>query len=73
MMAINFRLKELIAKKERLEGERITYRAIQAETGVSTNTLSTMNRQKMKKVGIGTIDRLCTYFDCEPGDLIVRD
>ncbi len=72
-MTIKFRLKELIAKKERQENRRITYLDIQAETGISPNTLSTMNQQKIKKIGISTIDRLCAYLDCSPGDLIVRD
>ena len=72
-MTIHFRLKELIAEKERKENRRITYSSIAEETQVSTRTLSLMATQRMKSIGIGTIDRLTAYFNCEPGDLIVRE
>jgi putative transcriptional regulator len=71
-MTLQWRLKELIARKERLENTRITYLDIVAATGISTNTLSRMANNKMEQVGLSTIDRLCAYFECEPGDLLVR-
>lgn len=72
-MVVRFRLKELIAEKERKENRRITYGDIADETHVSTRTLSLMATQKMKSIGVGTIERLAEYFDCEPGDLIIRE
>lgn len=71
-MAIQFRLKELIAKKEREMGKRLTYEIIYNETGISPNTLSTMATNKIKMVGVSVISRLLDYFDCEPGDLIAK-
>lgn len=71
-MTIQFRLKELMAQKERVEGERVTYRDISEATGISTNTLTILANNRMKQIGLSTIGRLLEYFDCEPGDLIVR-
>ena len=70
---IKFRLKELMAEKERVEGRRITFRVVQAETGISANTLVRIGKQNMKQIGVGTMSRLLEYFDCGAGDLIVRD
>ncbi len=70
-MAIKFRLKSLIEQKEIAENRRITYRDIAFEAGVSTNTLTQMANQKMKQIGLITIDKLCKYFDCTPGDILI--
>lgn len=72
MMSIEFRLKELIAIKERQEKRKITYRLINGETGINMNTLTAMSNNNMEMVGLSTIDRLCQFFSCEPGDLIIR-
>lgn len=70
-MAIKFRLKSLIEQKEIAENRRITYRDIASEADVSTNTLTQMANQKMKQIGLVTINKLCKYFDCTPGDLLI--
>lgn len=72
-MAIRFQLKELIARKERETGKRLTYKIIHSETGISPNTLSTMATNKINMVGVSVISRLLDYFDCEPGDLIIKE
>lgn len=70
-MAIKFRLKSLIEEKEITENRKITYRDIAAEAGVSTNTLTQMANQSMAQIGLVTINKLCKYFDCQPGDLLI--
>lgn len=70
-MAIHFRLKSLIEEKEFVTGQRITYRDIADASGVSTNTLTQMANQRMQQIGIVTIDKLCRYFTCTPGELMV--
>ena len=40
-------------------------------TGVSKNTLSRLANDHVDMVGISVVDRLCDYFDCQPGDLFV--
>jgi len=71
-MAIKFKLKTLIEGKEIREDRKLTYRVIADEADVSTNTLTQMANHRMKNVGVVTIDKLCRYFDCQPGDLIIH-
>ena len=69
---IQFRLKELMAQKERLEQRRITYAVISASTGISPSTLSRMANNSLDLVGLSVIDRLCAFFPCTPGDLLIH-
>lgn len=73
MKRLQFRLRELIAERERKTGQNVTYQAIYDETGVSPNTLSTLAQGKVKMVGIKTVERLLDYFDCDVNDLIVYE
>ena len=69
-MALYNKLKIKIAEKEFQEGRKLTYRTISKETGISTTTLT-----KYIKEGGGidprTLEKLCEYFNCQPGDLLV--
>lgn len=73
MAQLQFRLRELMAEKERKTGENVTYATMQVATGISPNTLSTMANNKVKMVGIATLARLLDYFDCEVNELIVYE
>lgn len=73
IMPIQFRLRELMARKARVTGETVTYETINEAKRISPNTLSKMATGKLKMIGVGTIEDLCDYLDCEPGELIVRD
>ena len=68
---IQSRLRELIGAKSRRERRRITYGEIQVQTGVNKNTLSKLANDRGAMVGMSVIDRLCEYFDCQPGDLLI--
>lgn len=68
---IQFRLRELMAERERITGENTTYQTIHGETGISPNTLSTMANNKMTRIGLSVIERLLDYFDCGIADLVV--
>ena len=68
---IQSRLKELMAQRERRTGQRVTYAAIHQETGIWPRTLSTLATNNQKLVGLDTLDRLCAYFGCQVGDLLV--
>jgi putative transcriptional regulator len=69
---IRFRLKELIADKAFKENRRITLEEVAEQSGIHRTTLSKI----ANKVGYGTttevLDSLCTYFDCEIGDIAER-
>ncbi len=68
---IQCRMRELIGLKGRTERRRITYEDIQAGSGVNKNTIVKLANDRAAMVGISVIDRLCEYFDCQPGDIFV--
>ena len=68
---IQCRLRELMASKGRSERRKITYDDILAQTRVSKNTLTKLANDRSGMVGLSVIDRLCAYFQCQPGDLFV--
>lgn len=70
---IQFRLKELIAKHERVTGEKLTYRLLAERAHITPKMVNDMANQKLKHVGLSTIDRICEALDIEDvGELIVR-
>ena len=50
---------------------RITYEDIQAESGVNKNSIAKLTNDRSAMVGMSTIDRLCAYFECQPGDIFI--
>jgi putative transcriptional regulator len=60
-----------MAAKGRLERRRITYDDILAATGIAKSTLSHLANDHSDRVAIPTMERLCAYFDCQPGDLFI--
>ena len=68
---IQCRLRELMAAKGRREQQKITYDDVLTATGISKNTLTRLTNDRGDRVYISTIDRLCAYFHCQPGDLFI--
>ena len=68
---IRFRLAELISDKAFNERRIITFAEIAEATGIHRATLSKMANQPGAKIGSEIIEKLCRYFDCQPGDLMV--
>ena len=60
-----------MATKGRLEGRRIAYDDILSGTGISKTTLTRLANNRAGRIYISTVDRLCMYFHCQPGDLFV--
>jgi len=60
------------ALKEAKEARRITYREVSGKTGVATSTISAFMNDKVSLFYAETIDRLCAFYGCEPGDIIIR-
>lgn len=44
--------------------------AIAKETGIARSTITSIYHEKVKMIQLETINKLCEYFDCQPGDLI---
>lgn len=71
-MIVN-RLKVLIAEKELKEGRKLTYRTIAQETGIATSTLTAYATQKVNRFDAPTLEAICKYFNCQPGDVLIWD
>ena len=69
---IENRFKVLLAEKETRERRSWSYRQIQEVTGISPRTLSEYARNRVTRFDAHIIEAMCTFFDCEPGDLLVR-
>ena len=70
-MMIQCRLRELMAIKARKEGRRITYRDVTHATGIYNSSLTRLANDRAELIGKTTMDRLCAFFDCQPGDLFI--
>jgi putative transcriptional regulator len=54
------------------EGKKpVSMREIARATGLSTGTISGLTTNRAAMVHFDTIDTLCKYFDCEPGDMFL--
>lgn len=62
------RLSDLSFKLRR----RVTLNEVSEATGVSRPTLTRIANVPGYNTNTETIDALCKFFDCEPGDLLVR-
>jgi len=55
----------------RLMGERkVRISDVHRGTGISRNTLSTLYHETSGGITWDTLARLCTFLDCQPGDLL---
>lgn len=69
---ILFRIKELIAEKEKRENRKVTLLEVSQSTGVNRTSLSKMQNPDMKhSTTTGAIDSLCRFFDCRIEDILV--
>jgi putative transcriptional regulator len=60
-----------MAAKSRTTGRKITYDVITAETHIYSSTLTKMANNRAELISVSSLDRLCTFFDCQPGDLLI--
>ena len=68
---IRFRLSELIAEKAFKERRAVSLTEVADQSGVHRATLSKMANQPGANIGTDIIDKLCKYFGCQPGDLLM--
>lgn len=68
---MNSRLKILVAEKELTTGRKLGIRTIAAETGASVSTVQGLLNNKMKRVPLDDLARLCRYLGCAAGDILV--
>ena len=68
-VAINNRFSSLLADRRIKEQRNIPLTEVEKETGISYPTLLGWANNTVKRFDIQTIDRLCQYFNVEPGKL----
>ena len=68
---IRFRLTELIADKAFKERRVVSLSEVAEATGVHRATLSKMANQPGANIGTDVISKLCKYFGCQPGELLM--
>jgi putative transcriptional regulator len=71
-MPVEFRFKELYFKKIEQEKRVISQAEIAEFVGVSKQAVHLWLKDNAKSVRLDTLDKLCEFFNCEPGDLLVR-
>ena len=49
---------------------KVTSRALAAEVGITEANLSLLKSGKVKGVRFATLDAICRYLDCQPGDIL---
>lgn len=68
---IRIRLAELMAEHSFRAGRRVEWREVAEATGIHRATLSKMVTSIGYNATISNIDRLCRFFACTTGDLLV--
>jgi putative transcriptional regulator len=65
-MAITSRLSVLMGER------RYNIQAVMDRTGLDRNTVSNLYHDKLKRIDLKTLDKLCNLFDCEPGEVLIH-
>ena len=61
----------LVAEKSQRDGKRVTLRSVARDTGVSTYTIYALANNDLNEYPREVLEKLCSYFDCNLGDLLV--
>ncbi len=63
----------LVTEKERHLGRRITQKEIAQDIGVSEPLVGRWMKNQVKQYDSEVLEKLCTYFNCDVGDLLYID
>ena len=63
-MPIDVRLPVLLAERG------VTGRDLAAHIGITEANLSLLRQGKVKGIRFETLEKICDYLDCQPGDLL---
>ena len=61
---INIKVAEAMGRK------KLTKKAVADATGIRPNTVSMYWHGETKRIDIEHLDKLCSLFNCQPGDLL---
>ncbi len=68
---IKVKLEQKILEKAAREGKRLTVDKVAEKSGVSRFTLQRLKSNPYHSTSTDVINKLCSYFECEVGDLLV--
>jgi putative transcriptional regulator len=66
-MAIVVRLDVMLALR------KVKSRDLAAFVGITETNLSLLKSGRVKGIRFDTLEKICTYLDCQPGDLLVHE
>ncbi|MEX0299382.1 MAG: helix-turn-helix domain-containing protein [Kordiimonas sp.] len=66
-MAIIVKLDVLLAER------KVKSKDLAAHIGITEANLSLLKSGKVKGVRFGTLEAICSYLDCQPGDILVYE
>lgn len=70
---MQIRIGELMQDKRRATGQRVSLRTVAADTGISRDSLSRMNKGKLIQVRTEYLDALAAHFGVGPAELLAFD
>lgn len=53
-----------------LARRKVKSRELAAYVGITEQNLSLLKSSKVRGIRFGTLERICEYLDCQPGDLL---
>jgi len=53
--------------------KKISQTELAKETGIHRGTIARLYHETALRIDFDVMDELCDYFDCEPGDIFIRD
>ena len=66
-MVIKFLVSDWLGKK------KMTQKELSDLTGIRPATISALYHDKIKRIEVEQLAKLCEVFDCQPGDLIMYE
>jgi putative transcriptional regulator len=70
MGRIRLRIDEIIKARELRDGRQLTTAEIARGTGISPESLTTLVENRVERVALDDLTKLCDYFGCTPGELL---
>lgn len=63
-MAINVRLDEMLARRKKRSRELAQY------VGITEQNISLIKTGRVKGIRFNTLEKMCEFLQCQPGDLL---
>lgn len=59
-----------IKLSEALGKHRISQKQLAEETGLRPATISSIYNEKITRLDLASLDKICKFLNCQPGDLL---